>query len=129
MFMISGPLPWPVWRRDGGPDIAWLERSTISFSDCRRCAAWEVTSGFWHGCDYNRSMKVFVCAMVALLPALAAAPEADKGKSFGGAGAPVTIELFTCFTCPHCKLFHDEIVPQLMRDYVVSGKVYLVNRD
>jgi len=74
-------------------------------------------------------MKVLACALVALLPALAAVPEVDKGKSFGGANAPITIELFTCFTCPHCKVFHDEIVPQIMRDYVVSGKVYLVNRD
>ena len=74
-------------------------------------------------------MKFFACALVALLPALAAAPEADKGKALGGPNAPITIELFTCFTCPHCKVFHDTIVPQLMRDYVLSGKVYLVNRD
>jgi protein-disulfide isomerase len=74
-------------------------------------------------------MKLLVCALAALLPVFAAAPDVNKGKAYGGANAPLTVELFTCFTCPHCKIFHEQIVPQIMRDYVVSGKVYLVNRD
>jgi protein-disulfide isomerase len=39
------------------------------------------------------------------------------------------MEVFSCFTCPHCKTFHDEMLPKLMRDFVNPGKVYLVNRD
>ena len=74
-------------------------------------------------------MKHLAVAMIALLPALAAGPEIDKGKSFGGPAAPLTVELFSAFTCPHCRTFHDVIVPQLMRDYILSGKIYLVNRD
>lgn len=74
-------------------------------------------------------MKHLAVALIALLPAFAAGPEIDKGKSSGGPAAPLTVEVFSDFTCPHCRAFHDLIVPQLMRDYVVSGKIYLVNRD
>src|SRR5262245_20423336 len=74
-------------------------------------------------------MKHLAVAMIALLPALAAGPEVDKGKSFGGPAAPLTVEVYSAFTCPHCRAFHDMIVPQLMRDFILSGKIYLVNRD
>lgn len=74
-------------------------------------------------------MKIFAVSLVALLPLLAAVPPPDKGKSFGGANAPLMVEVFSDLTCPHCRAFHDQIVPQLMRDFVASGKIYLVNRD
>ena len=56
-------------------------------------------------------------------------PEPDKGKSLGNPSAPIVIEVFSDFTCPHCKHFHETTVPQLMQDYVVKNKVYLVMRD
>jgi protein-disulfide isomerase len=42
--------------------------------------------------------------------------------------APVKIEVFSDFTCPHCKHFHEEMLPLLMKDYVVPGKVYIIDR-
>lgn len=74
-------------------------------------------------------MKTLTVALIALLPALAATPEPDKGKSFGKPEAPVMLEVFSDLTCTHCKAFHDQIVPLLMKDFVNTGKVYLVNRD
>src|SRR5262245_40445668 len=74
-------------------------------------------------------MKTLTVALVALLPVWAAIPEPDKGKSYGKPDAPVMVEVFSAFTCPHCKAFHDQIVPLLMRDFVKTGKIYLVNRD
>jgi protein-disulfide isomerase len=40
----------------------------------------------------------------------------------------VRLEIFSDFSCPHCKLLHENVLPQLMRDYVVSGKLYVVDR-
>ncbi|MBZ5726586.1 MAG: DsbA family protein [Acidobacteriia bacterium] len=74
-------------------------------------------------------MKLYAVALAAVLPCLAAMPEVDKGKTLGSPSAPITIEVFSDFTCPHCKLLHDQTVPLLMKDYVVQGKVYLVSRD
>jgi len=73
-------------------------------------------------------MKLYTVALVALLPCLAAVPEADKGKSLGNPSAPVRIELFSDFTCPHCKRMHEEVLPLLMKEFIIPGKVYLVDR-
>ena len=39
------------------------------------------------------------------------------------------IEIFSDYACPHCKLYHENTLPLVMRDYVVKGKVYVVNRE
>ena len=74
-------------------------------------------------------MRVLLVALVLLLPCLAGVPEVDKGKALGSPTAPVVIEVFASFDCPHCKVFHEEVIPQLVKDYVVPGKVYIVNRE
>jgi len=73
-------------------------------------------------------MKLLVLALAAILPCLAQ-PDPDKGKALGNPTAPTTIEVFSDFTCPHCKLFHETTLAALMRDYVTKGKAYVVNRD
>ena len=47
-------------------------------------------------------------------------------RAVGSATAPITIELYSDFQCPHCKEFHDDVLPSLIADYVNTGKVYLV---
>jgi protein-disulfide isomerase len=74
-------------------------------------------------------MKLSAVAMAALLPAIAAVSDIDTGKAMGNPSAPVTIQVFSDYECPSCKLFHDTTLPTLMHDYVASGKVYLVYRD
>jgi protein-disulfide isomerase len=64
-----------------------------------------------------------------LLPCLALAASFDEAKALGGTNSPIVIEVFSSFDCPHCKVMHDELVPQLVRDYVMGGKVCLVNRE
>jgi protein-disulfide isomerase len=73
-------------------------------------------------------MKLYAAMLMLLLPCLAALPDVDKNKAVGNPSAPMKIEVFSDFTCPHCKHFHEEILPQLMKEYVVPGKVYVVDR-
>ena len=73
-------------------------------------------------------MKLCTIALVALLPCLAATPDVDKGKALGSPTAPLRMEIFSDFTCPHCRVLHEETLPLLMKDYVVSGKLYIVDR-
>jgi protein-disulfide isomerase len=68
-------------------------------------------------------MKMFALALALMLPCLAAGPE---GKSTGNPSAPLRMDLYDDFTCPHCKLFHEQILPRIMADYVTPGKVYMV---
>ena len=75
-------------------------------------------------------MKLAALALAASLPAFAAsAAPAAKGKGFGNPAAPILIELYTDFQCPGCRAFHTDFLPLLMRNYVDTGKAYLVDHD
>jgi len=74
-------------------------------------------------------MKLYAVALAALLPAVAAVPNVDPGKAAGNPSAPVTIQIFSDYECPSCKLFHERTLPEVVRDYVNTGKVYVINRD
>jgi protein-disulfide isomerase len=73
-------------------------------------------------------MKLYAAVSMVLLPLLAAGAEIDRNRALGSPTAPVRLEIFSDFTCPHCKHLHEEVLPQLMKDYVVGGKVYIVDR-
>src|SRR5262245_55468373 len=47
----------------------------------------------------------------------------------GKATAPVTIVEYASMTCPHCAAFNQDVVPQLTKDYIDTGKVKLVFRE
>ena len=74
-------------------------------------------------------MKLFALALTALFPCLAASLDADPGKSLGSPSAPIQIEVFSDFECPACKGLHEQILPLVMKDYVIPGKVFLVSRE
>ncbi len=67
--------------------------------------------------------------LLAGLAVWAANPARPDPKGVGSPNAPITIEVFSDFQCPHCKLLHDQTLNQLIRDYVVPGKVYLIHRE
>lgn len=54
--------------------------------------------------------------------------ELADGTAIGRADAPVVIEAFEDFGCPHCLQFTATIEPHLFEDYVARGKVRLVYR-
>jgi protein-disulfide isomerase len=75
-------------------------------------------------------MKLSAFALAALLPCLAASlGEIEKSKSMGNPGAPVRIDVYSDFQCPACKGFHESVLPMLIRDFVVPGKVYVVSHE
>jgi protein-disulfide isomerase len=56
-------------------------------------------------------------------------PELKPDDYFiGSADAPVTIFEYASFTCPHCRDFHNETLPQIKAEYIDTGKVKLVFR-
>jgi protein-disulfide isomerase len=50
-------------------------------------------------------------------------------KAIGNPNAPITMEVFGDFQCPACRGFFEATVKQVIDDYVIPGKVYLVHRD
>jgi protein-disulfide isomerase len=74
-------------------------------------------------------MKFVALALAAVLPCLAAGPEVDKAKTMGNPSAPIVLELYSDFMCPHCKHLHEDILPAIVLDFVKTGKAYLVFRE
>lgn len=72
-------------------------------------------------------------------PAQAAAPQpqqpskgvasVDDDPVLGDKNAPVTIVEFSDYECPFCKRHFDQTFPQLVKEYINTGKVKLVYRD
>jgi protein-disulfide isomerase len=56
-------------------------------------------------------------------------PDLAAEKSMGTKSAPITLEVYSDFQCPSCRLFFMSATTPLMNDYVASGKVYLIHHD
>ncbi len=77
-----------------------------------------------------KNMKFHALALAAMVPCLAASlGDFDQGKILGNPAAPVQIEVYSDFECPACRNFHQSLLPTIMRDYVVPGKVCVIPRE
>ncbi len=50
----------------------------------------------------------------------------NKFPVLGKDQAPIKIKVFSSFTCPHCASFHINVVPEINRAYIETGKVQLI---
>jgi protein-disulfide isomerase len=74
-------------------------------------------------------VKLVALAAFSVLAIAAAGPDVDKGKILGSPTAPIRLEVYSDFECPACKNFHEQMLPMIVRDYVVAGKVCVINRE
>ena len=49
--------------------------------------------------------------------------------ALGDPSAPLTIVEFSDFECSYCRRFHENVMPQLKRDYIDTGLVRFVHKD
>ena len=55
--------------------------------------------------------------------------ETADQPAIGSADAPVTVQVWEDFSCPHCATWSTEALPQLREDYVTSGEVRYEHHD
>ncbi len=69
-------------------------------------------------------------AAYSAVPAFAQSDEAAELQemSMGAEDAPITMVEYASFTCPHCKNFHHDVLPQIMENYIDTGKVRMIYR-
>jgi protein-disulfide isomerase len=65
---------------------------------------------------------VAAAADSAMDPAVA---RADSSRIQGSATAPVWVLEVSDYQCPYCKQWHDQTYPQLVQEYVATGKIRL----
>lgn len=75
-------------------------------------------------------------AMIGATTAYSAMPafaQSDEGVtlpelSIGAEDAPITMIEYASFTCPHCKNFHADVLPDIIENYIDTGKVRMIYR-
>jgi len=79
------------------------------------------------GCPRPAASSILLAPAVA---AKAAAPaHVVNYKESGSTGAPVICEIYSDYECPSCAAFYNSVFPQLVREFVATGKVRVVHRD
>jgi protein-disulfide isomerase len=74
-------------------------------------------------------MSLRVLALAALLPCLTIAADWDPNKIQGSPTAPIAIEIYSSFDCPHCAFLHATMVPQILHDMVATGRACVISRE
>ena len=65
----------------------------------------------------------------ARFAAISFAGDAAQALSIGDDNAPLTIVEYSSLSCPHCGFFHKTTLPQLVKNYVDTGKARIVFQD
>lgn len=85
---------------------------------------------------YKRIFKISLVTFAGFLAVVSLANAADKKADFlnydmviGDKNAPIEIIEYASTTCPHCATFHSDILPELKKKYVETGKVKIIFRN
>jgi protein-disulfide isomerase len=71
-----------------------------------------------------------LATMLVVLPATAEdSDESVLQKVLGNADAPHEIIEYASLSCPHCAVFHNEVLPEIKTRFIDTGQVRLVFRD
>jgi len=49
--------------------------------------------------------------------------------ALGATDAPVTVVEYSSYTCPHCANFHNDVLPDIKKNYIDTGKVRFIFRE
>jgi protein-disulfide isomerase len=86
-----------------------------------------------------RFLLLFVTVLAAALPAAAQGPQPSSGavgllqvtpkdRVLGQTEAPITIIEYASMTCSHCAHFANDVLPELKKKWIETGKAKLVMR-
>lgn len=71
-------------------------------------------------------MRFLILPLLLTVPLLAAE---NSYQIVGSPTAPITLQLYSDFQCPHCKVLHFTTINSALSDCVAKGKVRIIYRD
>ena len=72
-------------------------------------------------------VKILIIYFILSTKSYAEDSKIDKSLvTIGSYDATVKIKIFSSLTCPHCASFHIEVVPEIMKKFVETGKAQLI---
>ena len=72
-------------------------------------------------------VKILIIYFILSTKSYADDSKIDKSLvAIGSHDATVKIKIFSSLTCPHCASFHSEVVPEIMKKFVETGKAQLI---
>jgi protein-disulfide isomerase len=134
--------PADDWRPNAGAALAGLQRRDRSRRTWRRGWIWSMAMAsagavllmalpaparcalLGVGCLRPGAMRVLPVPAAAVSPA----PVVNYKES-GSPGAPVVCEIYSDYECPSCASFYTTVFPQLVAEFVKTGKVRVVHRN
>jgi protein-disulfide isomerase len=79
---------------------------------------------------FTSVLPLILCLLPAPLSSFQASPATiAASKCMGSIMAPVHLELYSDFQCPHCRKLYLETMRQVFADCVKNGKVYMIHHD
>lgn len=120
--MISGVLAHTVWA-DSSEDVSALKNEIESLKLGQKSMQKELS-------DIKAALKALITRNMrpAQPPFKPADIAIDGSPVMGQADAPVTMVEFTDYQCPYCRRYANGTFPQIIKDYVDTGKVRYVVR-
>jgi protein-disulfide isomerase len=77
-----------------------------------------------------RAVPILALTLVALtLVAWVAAQTGSSRRSIGPVTAKVTLDVYSDFQCPHCKILAEQTLNRVIEDYASKGTIRLVHHD
>jgi protein-disulfide isomerase len=88
-----------------------------------------VEAGYYGIIVKNLIRTLVVLALVSAFSVFPAAQTGGSGRSVGPIMARVTVDIYSDFQCPSCKLLAEQTLNRVMEDYASKGKIRLVHHD
>ena len=70
-----------------------------------------------------------VLAFASIFVASPVAQTGGSARAVGPITARVTVDVYSDFQCPHCKVLAEETLNRVMEDYALKGRIRLVHHD
>src|SRR6266478_3390589 len=70
-----------------------------------------------------------ILAVLVPLTITAQAQTVASSRAIGPIMAAVTVDVYSDFQCPSCKMLAEQTLPRVVQDYALKGKIRLVHHD